>query len=385
MAFYTIIKNKLFADIKEVPNELKKPYYPFIDGLRALAIISVILSHVFRDTKWLKFVDGSIGVHLFFIISGFLITTLLLREKINYGNVSYKGFYARRALRIFPVAYLFILVLILLNSVFKLNITPLSFLTSVFYLKNFPLSKDWHTAHFWTLSIEEQFYLFAPVLLITNTNRYIKLVLALAIAVPVTDYLGFNNVGVFYTNHVLHTATFIFLAIFNRGALYILSGSLLAIFVFKRIIPLHSFQNKKYLSLVLLLCAFAVHFPYENGFVVPYVCAILFTILILAVIALNITKSNFLTTLLSNKVLVKIGILSYSLYIWQQIFTVYQPWAGRFKYADSEILNLMVLFIVAWASYTFYESKFLKLKKRYSRKITANPGIYPANLPVNQQ
>jgi peptidoglycan/LPS O-acetylase OafA/YrhL len=372
MTLYTIIRNKLFADIKEVPDELKKPYYPFIDGLRGLAIISVLLSHVFRDTIWLKFVDGSIGVHLFFIISGFLITTLLLREKINYGNVSYKGFYTRRALRIFPVAYLFILVLIMLNWVFKLKITPLSFLTSFFYLKNFPLSKDWYTAHFWTLSIEEQFYLFAPVLLITNTNRYIKLILALAIAVPVAEYLGFNNVGVFYTNHVLHKATFIFLAVFNRGALYILSGSLLAILVFKRIVPLNKFQNKKYLSLVLLVCAFAVHFPYKNGFMVPYVCAVLFTLLVLAVISLNITKSNFSTILLSNKMLVKLGILSYSLYIWQQIFTVYQPWVGHFKYADSEILNLLVLFIVAWASYTFYESKFLKLKKRYSRKSTSS-------------
>lgn len=220
MAFYTIIKYKLFADVKDVPPELEKSYYPFIDGLRGVAILSVILSHVFRDTKWLTFVDGAIGVHLFFIISGFLITTLLLREKINYGNVSYKGFYTRRALRIFPVAYLFILVLILLNWIFKLNITSLSFLTSVFYLKNFPLSKDWYTGHFWTLSIEEQFYLFAPILLITNTNRYIKLIFGLVITVPIAEYLGFNNVGVFYTNHI-YIRLFLYFWLFLTGAPFI--------------------------------------------------------------------------------------------------------------------------------------------------------------------
>lgn len=136
---------------------------------------------------------------------------------------------------------------------------------------------------------------------------------------------------------------------------------------------------------MLLVCAFAVHFPYKNGFMVPYVCAVLFTLLVLAVIALNIAKSNFLTTVLSNKMLVKIGVLSYSIYIWQQIFTVYQPWAGSFKYADSKTLNLLVLFIIAWASYTFYESKFLKLKKRYSRKLTnTTPNKYPVALPANQ-
>ena len=191
------IKSKLFAGITSIPDVLKPSYFPFMDGMRALAIISVILCHVFRNTEWLMYVDGSIGVHVFFILSGFLITTLLLKEKIKYGNVSFKNFYGRRVLRIFPVAYLFILTLVLLNTIFKLNISPVSFLASIFYVKNFPVGHDWYTGHFWTLSVEEQFYLFAPVLLIVNTNKFIKLMLLLFIAVPICDYLAFHNIGIF--------------------------------------------------------------------------------------------------------------------------------------------------------------------------------------------
>jgi peptidoglycan/LPS O-acetylase OafA/YrhL len=362
MALLTHIRNKLFTEIKEVPDILSDSYYPFLDGLRGLAIISVILCHVFRNSKWLVFIDGSIGVYLFFILSGFLITTLLLKEKIKYGNVSFKNFYARRALRILPVAYLFIAVVIVLNILFKLQITPLSFVTAVLYLKNFPLSNDWYTGHFWTLSIEEQFYIFAPVLLITNTNLYIKAVFFLIILIPVMNYVGFHNVGVFYTNHWVHTLTFIFLAVFDSGATYILSGSLLAILIFKGIINFNKIPRNYYLSFVLFASAVIIHF-----FAIPYLSAIVFTILTLVVIALNLGQKNLLTVILSNRLFVKLGLLSYSLYIWQELFTVNQPWAGHFKYAHSAILNLLALALVAWLSYTFYESRILKLKKRFSR------------------
>ena len=186
------IKNKLFAKITVIPEILNQPYYPFLDGLRAIAIITVILCHVLRYSQWLNFVDGTIGVHLFFIISGFLITTLLLKEKVKRGNVSLKNFYIRRVLRIFPVAYLYLIVLLVLNVLFKLGITAQSFVGAALYVRNLPVASDWYTGHFWTLSIEEQFYLFAPIVLVSNTERYIKLMLMLFIAVPVISYLGYK-------------------------------------------------------------------------------------------------------------------------------------------------------------------------------------------------
>ena len=371
MAFIALQKltNQLFADVSVVPEELKAPYYPFMDGLRGLAILSVILAHVVRDQPWFGFVDGYIGVHVFFILSGFLITTLLLKEKIKFGRVSLKNFYARRAIRIFPVAYLFILVLIVLNFIFKLQIVPLSFLGAIFYLKNFPIPGDWYTGHFWTLSIEEQFYLFAPVILVTSLNRYLKLVLILFVAVPVFNYLAFNNIGVFYTNRAVHVATYILLAILDRGALYILSGSLLSVLIFKGFLKLPRLKNAYYLSFILLVAAIVIHYPFKgNGYIIPYFAAIVFTLLMALVIALNLNSDNFLTKVLSNRLLVKTGVLSYSIYIWQQLFTLHQPWEGKFAYSGSPLLNLPLLFLVSYISYRFYESKFLKLKVRFSRK-----------------
>ena len=361
------IKNKLFAKITVIPEILNQPYYPFLDGLRAIAIITVILCHVLRYSQWLNFVDGTIGVHLFFIISGFLITTLLLKEKVKRGNVSLKNFYIRRVLRIFPVAYLYLIVLLVLNVLFKLGITAQSFVGAALYVRNLPVASDWYTGHFWTLSIEEQFYLFAPIVLVSNTERYIKLMLMLFIAVPVISYLGYNNVGVFYTNRAIHVFTFVLLAILDQGALYILSGSLLSILIFKGVINTRLFQGKYYLSFILFITAFIVHFPFTQNGLILYLSAISFTILMMLVIVLNLNQSNFLSRLLSNRYLVKTGILSYSLYIWQELFTCNQPWAKWFKYADSAILNLPVLFIVAYLSYAFYESWFLKQKKRFAR------------------
>src|ERR1700743_793387 len=118
------LKAKLFQEIDEIPEALNKSYYPSIDGLRGVAILSVVLRHFSLNSAWGVWVDGTIGIHIFFIISGFLITTLLLKERVLNGKVSLKNFYIRRVLRIFPVAYLYIFTLIILSKIFNF---PLSF------------------------------------------------------------------------------------------------------------------------------------------------------------------------------------------------------------------------------------------------------------------
>lgn len=118
---------------------LQQSHYPSIDGLRAVSIIIVVLCHVLFDTPLRKYFDGGIGVEIFFVISGFLITTLLQKEQTKFGKISLKKFYIRRVLRIVPVAVLFVLVLMVLNVIFKLNITKTSFVLALLYLKNMPI------------------------------------------------------------------------------------------------------------------------------------------------------------------------------------------------------------------------------------------------------
>lgn len=357
-------KQKLFSEITEVPEALNRKYYPSIDGLRGIAILSVILTHTAQNYTWNVWIDGTIGVHIFFIISGFLITTLLLKEKIKSGRVSFKNFYIRRVLRIFPVAYLYIFTLIILSLIFKFRLGTFNVITTLLYLKNFPSESTWQTGHFWTLSIEEQFYLFVPVLLILNTNRFIRVILLLFILVPVVDYIGFNNIGVFYTNHIIHNITFIFLALLDQGSLFILLGSFLSILIFKKIIEVERLSGRYFLSTFLFLGAALIHYIYIVPSI-PYLSTSVFAILMGLCITANLHENNFLTKILSSPILVKIGVLSYSLYVWQQIFTLHPPWFGWFKYADSIPLNLVALFIVATCSYYFYERKFLKWKSKF--------------------
>ncbi|HEY8784035.1 MAG TPA: acyltransferase [Mucilaginibacter sp.] len=359
------LKQKLFSDIKHIPESLNKRYFPSLDGLRGLAIMSVIASHFGRNESWLTYVDGAIGVHIFFILSGFLITTLLLKEKIVTGNISLRNFYIRRFLRIIPVAYLYLLVLIVLNYLFGLNIPALSFLMSFSFFRNIPLTNDWYTGHFWTLASEEQFYIITPILLSLWPNKYIKLSIILLVIVPLVDYTGFHNIGIFYTNRTIHVITMTFIALTSRSALYIITGSLFSILLFKGIINIERFNKKYYLSFFLLIIAGIIHFP-NHLINIPYVSAVIFAVLIGFVIVLNLSEDNMLTLILKNPILNRIGILSYSIYIWQQIFTVYQPWKGSFKYSQNIFVNAAALFIVSYCSYNYFEKPFLKLKKHFT-------------------
>ncbi len=327
--------------------------------------MSVIASHFGRNESWLTYVDGAIGVHIFFILSGFLITTLLLKEKIVTGNISLRNFYIRRFLRIIPVAYLYLLVLIVLNYLFGLNIPALSFLMSFSFFRNIPLTNDWYTGHFWTLASEEQFYIITPILLSLWPNKYIKLSIILLVIVPLVDYTGFHNIGIFYTNRTIHVITMTFIALTSRSALYIITGSLFSILLFKGIINIERFNKKYYLSFFLLIIAGIIHFP-NHLINIPYVSAVIFAVLIGFVIVLNLSEDNMLTLILKNPILNRIGILSYSIYIWQQIFTVYQPWKGSFKYSQNIFVNAAALFIVSYCSYNYFEKPFLKLKKHFT-------------------
>ncbi len=363
-SYLCLLKRKLFNDFERVPELLTKQYFPSLDGLRGLAIIIVIASHIGRDEGWSSYVDGQIGVHIFFILSGFLITSLLLKEKIIRGNISLRNFYIRRFLRIIPVAYLFLSVLVALNYLFKLHIPALSFLMSFTFFRNIPLTGDFYTAHFWTLATEEQFYFLAPILLSFWPNKYIKLSIMLLAIVPVIDYLGFHNVGIFYTNPIIHAITMTIIVPMANGALYIIIGSLFSILLFKEIINVERLNKNYYLSFFLLIMAGIVHF--QNSLVhIPFVSFAIFSALIGFVIVLNLSENNFLTLILKNPILNRIGILSYSMYIWQQIFFSLPPWKNSFRFSGNVLVNFAAFFIVSYCSYTYFERPFLKLKKHF--------------------
>jgi peptidoglycan/LPS O-acetylase OafA/YrhL len=170
---------------------------PSLDGLRAVSILLVILSHstwyfpAWVET-WMPFHlivgNGRKGVVVFFVISGFLITTLLMRERERTGTISLARFYFRRSFRIFPPFYVFIAVMAIL---WAMGIVPEhlpSFLVAATYTWTYyPFAHGYEIAHTWSLSIEEQFYLFWPLAMLfwAQRRKSVQLAIALILTMPI--------------------------------------------------------------------------------------------------------------------------------------------------------------------------------------------------------
>lgn len=353
-----------FKETPAVPAILDQSYLPSLDGLRAISIIMVVFSHIFFVNKNLavKIFSGDLGVHVFFVISGFLITTLLLKERSRQNSISLKKFYIRRFLRIFPVAYLFLLVVLILNSIFELHITRNAFISSSLYIRNTSIlpSTDWQTGHFWSLSVEEQFYLLFPFLLTRNLRAYIVIVVVLIFIIPVVVYA---NV------HYNHTIAFTIFTQLIKSLTGILVGSLFAILFFYRVITEEFVKKPTLLINLLLLGAAAIIESNLLPLIPSSVSGTISSVLIVLIIITNIKVStNFFFRFLNLSFVKFIGVLSYSMYVWQQLFTFSRPWAHLFPGSDSVWLNMLVLFIVSYCSYHYYEKKFLRLKNRFEVK-----------------
>lgn len=353
-------------ELNLIPDYLDKTKLPSLDGLRAISIIFVIIHHIyFYEKFWTNDIDlGRIGVHIFFVISGFLITTLLIKEKISNGNINLKSFYIRRAFRILPVLFLFLFTLMLLNKLFSLEISRVSFFTSFFFLGNLGIDTDetWYTGHFWSLAIEEQFYLIFPFLLYKlDIKKYCNVLILLILIITVLNSLYWSNSPFFHSSKAIEQLAFIVATLFSQGTLAILAGSLCSIFAFNYPNTVKNLLQFKWLSLLVFFSALFVRIQFpESSFVL-----LIFDFLIGIVIIINLSKDSYFTIALDNFIMVRIGILSYSLYVWQQIFTNNQPWMSSFNSADNIFLNLFFLFVVGFISYEYFEKRFISMRNRF--------------------
>ncbi len=313
---------------------------------------------------------GDIGVHIFFVLSGFLITTLLLKENFKTGSVSLKRFYIRRALRILPVAYLFLIVLIALNFYCHLGVSFLDFVASFLFFKNLPLKNEPFTAHFWSLAVEEQFYFIFPFLIVSNLNRYIIITLLFLIVVPVISILGFYHATILFNNPVSTIITKIIMYSFWKGPLVILIGSFFAILLFKGMIDIKRIKDGYFGGFLLLSGAVIISTPVcilYNAYLSAYLAAIL----IGWAIVLSLKETSLLAIILNNTILKKIGIISYSVYIWQELFIGLRPWQIWMRAFQNYpiwlliMVKLLLVFTIACISYYSFELKFLKIKNRY--------------------
>jgi peptidoglycan/LPS O-acetylase OafA/YrhL len=351
-----------------------------LDGIRAISILMVILGHAGKTmpkslTENIFFhlaANSSLGVSIFFVISGYLITRLMIDEKEKTGTTEIKNFYIRRIFRIFPVFYLYILTLILLKIFVVENIFSDYNLVAyaalylwnyhhLFYAGSVLDNANWFLGHLWSLSIEEQFYLLWPLMFtMMNVTNLKKVVIGLLIAMPLMRMATYllmpdsrGQIGI-----MLHT-----------GGDSILFGCLFALtentVFFQQKIKRYLTNN--YIVLIAGLFLFIISAILKMYFKGAYTITLgmsLNSVCIMILIYWCIYVPSKVSTLLNTRPLVYIGILSYSLYIWQELFltNIYTTWVNRFPQ------NIMVVFVVAICSYYLIEKPILNLKRR-SKKV----------------
>ena len=185
---------------------------PELDGFRGIAVLMVVAGHYCQynvpspQCVRIGITLSSLGVLLFFVLSGFLITALLLQEKDETGRIHFRRFYARRALRLGPALLLFLLtVVVLIYLGFVTDVPRYEIFASLFYAR-YLVGKSETLAHLWSLSLEEQFYLCWPLLLIlmlrksSRSSMLYWVVLGITISVALRLFLTFSPADYLYNN-----------------------------------------------------------------------------------------------------------------------------------------------------------------------------------------
>lgn len=161
---------------------------PSLDGLRAFSILAVCVCHFALSPgfpvqpSWWTFIYAHCGVRLFFVISGFLITSLLMQEREKTGAVNLKQFYFRRACRILPATYVYLAVVAV---VYYESLSSTDLILAVTYLSSYSVHIPWVLGHLWSLSVEEHFYLIWPIAIARRVVSARTLAIAAVIAAPV--------------------------------------------------------------------------------------------------------------------------------------------------------------------------------------------------------
>jgi peptidoglycan/LPS O-acetylase OafA/YrhL len=328
--------------------EVRRRHIPALDTIRGIAISLVLLRHAWPSTFG---AGGFVGVELFFVLSGYLITSILLGE-FQSGRVSYGRFYINRILRLVPALTVMVLFVLLVVALFN----PLSDrgfllpgavrgLTYTDDIPRLPLHSLSELTHLWTLAIEEQFYIVWPLLLIGFASRgarrlrqmtWAVLALSLAVLLGTVAYAHYakNNVTGIYTSP-------------STWAVTLVLGCALAIGVIRlRVTP-------KLVAPLLLALLGLAFLPEAKSHVATYV----FVLPLIAVLSLGVIQNAISREpiwVLNNPVLLYLGKISYAAYLWDFPLALWFPGP----------LAIPLALGAASASFWLVERPFLRLKRR---------------------
>ena len=349
---------------------MKIKYKPEIDGLRAIAVVAVILYHAKINLFGHELFEGGyIGVDIFFVISGYLITSIILKEMILTNSFSFKNFYIRRIRRILPVLLFIMFVSLPFAWLYLLPSSFVDFSKSLLYSLGFSSNFYFHYSgqvygaesgllkpflHTWSLSVEEQYYILFPGVLFI-TFKYFRRYIGIFLFIFFITSLYIADWG--SKNH----PSFSFYVLPTRGW-EVLAGSILAYLEIK----LDYLNKNKVLSLILpgfgfLLIIHAIFF-FDNKISHPSFYT-LYPVIGVCLIIWFSNRNELITKILSSKLLVGIGLISYSLYLWHYPIFAF---ARTIDFFSEELLKIMILFILviflSIFSYFFIERPFRNKK-----------------------
>ncbi len=305
-------------------------YIPSIDGLRAFAVIMVVLYHL--NIPFSK--GGYLGVTMFFVISGYLITDILLNNLENDHSIDFKNFYIRRAKRLLPAAVLVIISTISIVTLFRSDLlwrVKEDCLPALFYFSNWwnifhnvsyfeACSTPSLFLHFWSLSVEEQFYIFWPIIvfIVMKFSKRVKVLCAITVILIIISAM---EMFVLYNPYVDPSRVYFGT---DTRIFSILIGSIMAM-----IIPIRKIATKKFCNLLVIgilnligFLSFAIiiimliklneskSFTYQGGmFIFSLLCAIL--------LAICVQPQTVFSKIFAFWPLSKLGKISYGIYLWQ--------------------------------------------------------------------
>ena len=339
---------------------------PSLDGLRAVAILVVIALHMSQrfppssHQTLLRIAQNVDGVGIFFVLSGFLITSLLLREYEARGTIGFADFYLRRTFRILPALYAYLVFLVVFCSIvnYPLHISTIAG-SALFYLNYFPFGGQWMTEHTWSLCVEEQFYLLWPLTLAFALRRGgrksgAKLAATLILVAPLLRIATkMSHLAIFdhRLGYLLHT---------RMDSL--MCGCLAALVIGTARFESYYVKFARYWWLLLLeftvisgalSASVGVNYRFSIGYTIDGICMALFLVWSIR------NATSWGGRILNSRVMIKLGVLSYSAYIWQTFF-IHESnptWANRMPWALGSI------WIAAFLSYTLIEQPAIRCRK----------------------
>ncbi len=359
---------------KRSPENLSR--IPSLDGIRAIAIALVIYGHTVTrfgnpspfkaeiERTGLLWPDG---VGIFFVLSGFLITTLLLREYDRSGTISIRKFYLRRCFRILPPFYAYIgFVLVFFCWIHPIQVQWKSFTMAAVFLRDYGVRPDfWATDHLWSLGVEEQFYLLWPALLYLGLRfggrRAASKIAITCILLAPALRVGGKLAGIqFFHDRVGE--------MFHCRMDSLMCGCLLAILIGNPRFE-SGFARISKFWWCFFLYVFVLDGELTQHLGVHYRLTIGYTINAIAIALMLLwamrNAGSPVGRILNNRLMVTAGVLSYSAYLWQTFFIRPENTSvlARMPYA------LVWIWVAAWLSYHFVEQPALRMRDRVLQRM----------------